>query len=53
MVEALHRSIVPERLPDVPGLDVAARYRPAAVRGSVGGDWYDLFPLPRGQRRRW
>src|SRR3954454_2308986 len=49
VVEALHRSIVPDRLPDVPGLSVAARYRPAAARGSVGGDWYDLFLLPRGQ----
>jgi GAF domain-containing protein/anti-sigma regulatory factor (Ser/Thr protein kinase) len=49
VVEALHRSIIPERLPDVPGLDVAARYRPAAVRGSIGGDWYDIVPLPRGR----
>jgi GAF domain-containing protein/anti-sigma regulatory factor (Ser/Thr protein kinase) len=49
VVEALHRSIVPEQLPDVPGLDVAAGYRPAAVRGSIGGDWYDIFPLPRGR----
>src|SRR4051812_21044521 len=49
VVEALHRSIIPERLPEVPGLDVAARYRPAAVRGSIGGDWYDIVPLPRGR----
>src|SRR4051795_5303183 len=49
VVEALHRSIVPEHLLTVPGLEVVARYRPAAVRGSIGGDWYDLFELPRGK----
>src|SRR4051794_1440820 len=49
VVEALHRSIVPDHLPTVPGLEVVARYRPAAVRGSIGGDWYDLFELPRGR----
>jgi GAF domain-containing protein/anti-sigma regulatory factor (Ser/Thr protein kinase) len=49
VVEALHRSIIPERLPEVPGLEATARYRPAAVRGSIGGDWYDLFLLPRGK----
>src|SRR4051794_16645954 len=33
-------------LPDVPGLDIAARYRPADAREDVGGDWYDVFPRP-------
>jgi phosphoserine phosphatase RsbU/P len=44
---ALQRSLLPGRLPTVPGLDVAARYVPGAEVG-VGGDWYDLFPLPSG-----
>lgn len=44
---ALQRSLLPGRLPAVPGLDVAARYVPGAEVG-VGGDWYDLFPLPSG-----
>ncbi|MEO9324168.1 SpoIIE family protein phosphatase [Nocardioides sp. C4-1] len=35
-------------LPDVAGLDLAARYRPAAVRDQVGGDWYDAVTLPSG-----
>ena len=43
----LQRSLLPGRLPAVPGLDVAARYVPGADVG-VGGDWYDLFPLPSG-----
>ena len=49
VVDALQRTIVPERLPDVPGLQIAARYRSATVRGGIGGDWYDVFPLARGE----
>lgn len=44
---ALQRSLLPGRPPAVPGLDLAARYVPGA-RVGVGGDWYDLFPLPSG-----
>jgi anti-sigma regulatory factor (Ser/Thr protein kinase)/putative methionine-R-sulfoxide reductase with GAF domain len=43
---ALQRSLLPEGLPDVAGIDVAARYLPA--RDEVGGDWYDVLELPRG-----
>jgi serine phosphatase RsbU (regulator of sigma subunit) len=32
-------------LPATPGLQVAARYRPAAEGDLVGGDWYDVYPL--------
>ncbi len=42
---ALQRSLLPARLPAVPGFDIAARYVPSATFG-VGGDWYDVFPLP-------
>ncbi|MDR7327422.1 MULTISPECIES: PP2C family protein-serine/threonine phosphatase [Catenuloplanes] len=42
---ALQRSLLPTRLPDVPGLELAARYVPGHDAG-VGGDWYDVFPLP-------
>jgi anti-sigma regulatory factor (Ser/Thr protein kinase)/putative methionine-R-sulfoxide reductase with GAF domain len=41
---ALQRSLLPERLPDVAGLDVAARYLPSL--DEVGGDWYDVIELP-------
>ncbi|MFI5762418.1 SpoIIE family protein phosphatase [Streptomyces sp. NPDC051563] len=34
-------------LPDTPGLELAALYRPAARDDMVGGDWYDAYPLPR------
>jgi anti-sigma regulatory factor (Ser/Thr protein kinase) len=41
----LQRSLVPSRLPEVAGLEIAARYMPAEG-GTVGGDWYDVFTLP-------
>lgn len=44
---ALQRSLLPSRLPAVPGLDLAARYLPGHDTG-VGGDWYDVFHLPSG-----
>jgi serine phosphatase RsbU (regulator of sigma subunit) len=44
----LERSLLPERLPTCPGLELAARYVPAEGH-AIGGDWYDLFTLPSGQ----
>ncbi|MEU5905788.1 GAF domain-containing SpoIIE family protein phosphatase [Micromonospora sp. NPDC047527] len=44
---ALQRSLLPTELPKVPNLEMAARYVPGHVSG-VGGDWYDVFPLPSG-----
>ncbi|WP_052367187.1 GAF domain-containing SpoIIE family protein phosphatase [Paraoerskovia marina] len=43
----LQRSLLP-RLVDVPGLDCAATYEPASDGTDVGGDWYDVVPLPQG-----
>lgn len=34
------------RLPLVPGLELAARYRPASEADMVGGDWYDALAFP-------
>jgi serine phosphatase RsbU (regulator of sigma subunit) len=44
---ALQRSLLPTQLPHVPGVDMAARYVPGHDFG-IGGDWYDVFPLPTG-----
>jgi GAF domain-containing protein/anti-sigma regulatory factor (Ser/Thr protein kinase) len=44
---SLQQSLLPERLPEMPGLTLAARYRPGQG-GMVGGDWYDAVPLPSG-----
>src|SRR4029078_9965640 len=43
------RSLLPARLPDVPGLALAARYLPGAAGAEVGGDWYDVIPLADGR----
>ncbi|MEU6947718.1 SpoIIE family protein phosphatase [Streptomyces sp. NPDC046316] len=51
MAQQLQQAIVPE-VPDLQefsGLVVAARYRPAAAEYRVGGDWYDVQPLPSGK----
>src|SRR4051812_41463906 len=44
----LQRSLLPPRLPDVPGIELASRYRPAGEAGDVGGDFYDVFPTSDG-----
>jgi serine phosphatase RsbU (regulator of sigma subunit) len=41
---ALQRSLLPQRLSDQPAVQIAYRYRPAEF--GVGGDWYDVIPLP-------
>lgn len=41
----LQRTLLPPALPDVPGLEIASHYHPASLR-HVGGDFYDVFPLP-------
>lgn len=46
IAETLQRALLPDRLPSVAGLTLAARFEPAA--GGVGGDWYDALPLPSG-----
>ncbi|MEU0005723.1 SpoIIE family protein phosphatase [Streptomyces sp. NPDC006314] len=43
--ETLQRSLLPQLSPRHPGLEVAARYRPAQAFSEVGGDWYDVIPL--------
>jgi anti-sigma regulatory factor (Ser/Thr protein kinase) len=47
VARTLQRSLLPGRLPGVPGVALAARYEPAKG-GEVGGDWYDAFSLPGG-----
>jgi serine phosphatase RsbU (regulator of sigma subunit) len=39
----LQQSLLPPHLPDVPGLEIAARFRPAGEAYDVGGDFYDIF----------
>ena len=44
----LQSSLLPERLPDIAGLEAAVRYWAAGEGTEVGGDFYDLFDVGDG-----
>jgi serine phosphatase RsbU (regulator of sigma subunit) len=46
VASVLQDNLMPGAIPELPGLDVAARYRPAGIGHRVGGDFYDIFELP-------
>ncbi len=46
--EQLQRSLMPHSVPELPGLALGAHYQPGGVNVDVGGDWYDVLPLPDG-----
>lgn len=48
IARALQQSLLPPGLPDVPGVEVAARFRPAGEGNEVGGDFYDVFEIRDG-----
>ncbi|MET9463841.1 SpoIIE family protein phosphatase [Streptomyces sp. NPDC006544] len=43
---ALQRNLLPNRPENRPGLDIAHRYEPAGATSEIGGDWFDVIPLP-------
>jgi PAS domain S-box-containing protein len=43
--DTLQHSLLPDRIPEIPGVVIAARYRPAGERFQVGGDFYDVFQI--------
>jgi serine phosphatase RsbU (regulator of sigma subunit)/anti-sigma regulatory factor (Ser/Thr protein kinase) len=47
-VVTLQQSLLPRQLPDIPGMQFAARYLPATSEVDVGGDWYDAISLGDG-----
>jgi serine phosphatase RsbU (regulator of sigma subunit)/anti-sigma regulatory factor (Ser/Thr protein kinase) len=49
IAETLQRSLLPEQLPQIPGMDVAVRYLPAGAGMEVGGDWFDMLELGDGR----
>ncbi|MFF0833967.1 MULTISPECIES: SpoIIE family protein phosphatase [unclassified Streptomyces] len=49
LTEGLQRSMLPSLGPEIPGMTVAARYIPTGGGLQVGGDWYDMIPLPAGR----
>ncbi|MFF5129514.1 SpoIIE family protein phosphatase [Streptomyces syringium] len=49
LAEGLQQAMLPRRIPDVPGAQIAVRYRSARMGRDIGGDWYDVIPLPGGR----
>ncbi|MDO0938527.1 SpoIIE family protein phosphatase [Streptomyces sp. DG2A-72] len=53
LATGLQQAMLPRTIPSVPGADIAVRYRAGSTAGSlgrdIGGDWYDLIPLPGGR----
>ncbi|MBV9213276.1 MAG: SpoIIE family protein phosphatase [Actinobacteria bacterium] len=47
IAHTLQQSLLPPRLPAIPGVSVEARFRPAGEGVEVGGDFYDVFPIDR------
>jgi PAS domain S-box-containing protein len=45
----LQRGLIPKRLPEVPGISLAASYEVAGISAQVGGDWYDAFAMADGR----
>jgi sigma-B regulation protein RsbU (phosphoserine phosphatase) len=48
LAQILQESLLPPRLPEIPGLHVAARYVAGGAGAEVLGDFYDIFPSVRG-----
>ena len=44
IAHTLQAELLPDRLPEIPGVVLAARYRAAGELNEVGGDFYDVFP---------
>ncbi len=44
----LQRALLPDRLPEVEGLPLSARYLPGGAATAAGGDWYDVVELDGG-----
>ncbi|MFI5066933.1 MAG: PP2C family protein-serine/threonine phosphatase, partial [Streptosporangiales bacterium] len=49
VAETLQHALLPQQMPEIPGMEIAARYLPAADDADIGGDWYEVVPLPGGR----
>ena len=45
----LQHALLPDRLPQIPGVALASRYLAGGPGTDVGGDWYDVVPYPDGR----
>ena len=49
IASTLQRDLLPRRLPDAPGIALAAHFSAGGEGTAVGGDWFDAFTLPGGR----
>jgi PAS domain S-box-containing protein len=49
MAVGLQQAMLPAHTPEVIGARIAVRYQPATTGQQIGGDWYDVVPLPGGR----
>lgn len=49
VTEIMQRTLLPDALPDLPGVRFSAKYLPAGSGVKIGGDWYDVLELPSGR----
>ena len=49
LAQTLQRSMLTTQLPEIDGVEIAVRYLPGSREIEVGGDWYDVIPLPCGR----
>ena len=49
VTEIMQRTLLPDALPQLPGLRFSAKYLPGGSGLKVGGDWYDVFQLANGR----
>jgi serine phosphatase RsbU (regulator of sigma subunit) len=45
----LQRSFLPDKAPDLPGLQIAVRYVPSVANAEIGGDFYEFVELDGGK----
>ena len=45
IAHTLQQSLVPDKLPEIPGFELASAYRPAVANTEAGGDFYDVWEV--------
>jgi serine phosphatase RsbU (regulator of sigma subunit)/anti-sigma regulatory factor (Ser/Thr protein kinase) len=49
VTQIMQRTLLPDALPQIPGMRFSAKYLPAGSGVKIGGDWYDVFQLTNGR----
>jgi serine phosphatase RsbU (regulator of sigma subunit) len=49
IAQTLQHALLPDRLPQVPGVETSARYEAGEAGVEIGGDWYDVIDFADGR----